>query len=59
MVSNQLVDASFRDCNFYGFVQATPRRPWIMEGCRFHAGVQLGTGMTNTPFALTSAASAV
>jgi len=46
VVSNQLVDASFRDCNFYGFVQATPRRPWIMEGCRFHAGVQLGTGMT-------------
>ncbi len=55
-----VLDVSFRDCNFYGFVQATPRRSWRFEGaCNFLNGVHLSAGLTNTPFALTSAASAV
>jgi hypothetical protein len=54
-----VLDVSFRDCNFYGFVQATPRRSWIMDGCHFYNGVHLRAGLTNTPFALTSTASAV
>jgi hypothetical protein len=54
------LDVSFRDCNFYGFVQATPRRSWRFEGaCNFLNGVHLSAGLTNTPFALTSTASAV
>jgi len=55
-----VLDVSFRDCNFYGFVQATPRRSWTFEGaCHFYGGVQLGPGLTNTPLALTGRASAV
>jgi hypothetical protein len=54
------LDVSFRDCNFYGFVQATPRRSWRFEGaCNFLNGVHLTAGLTNTPFALTGMASAV
>jgi hypothetical protein len=41
-------------------VQATPRRSWRFEGaCRFYGGVHLSTGLTNTPFALTSTAGPV
>lgn len=54
-----VLDVSFRDCNFYDFVQATPRRSWRYEGCHFYDGVHLGAGLTNTPFALTGTASAV
>jgi hypothetical protein len=54
-----VLDVSLRDCNVYGFVQATPRRSWIVDGCRFYNGVHLSAGLTNTPFALTSTASAV
>jgi len=54
-----VLDATFRDCNFYGFVQGTPRRSWTVDGCHFYAGVHLSTGLTNTPFALNSKASAM
>ena len=54
-----VLDVSFRDCSFYGFVQATPRRSWTMDGCRFYSGVQLSPGLTNTPFALAATASAI
>jgi hypothetical protein len=54
-----VLDVSFRDCTFYAFVQATPRRSWIMEGCHFYNGVHLSAGLTNTPFAMTSTASAM
>jgi hypothetical protein len=54
-----VLDVSFRDCSFYGFVQATPRRSWIMDGCHFYNGMHLSAGLTNTPFALTGTASAV
>ena len=53
-----VLDVSFRDCNLYGFVQLTPRF-WRHDGCRFYNGVHFGAGLTNTPFALTSTASAV
>jgi hypothetical protein len=55
-----VLDASFRDCNFYGFVQGTPQRCWRFEGaCHFYSGLHYAAGLTNTPFALTSTASAV
>jgi hypothetical protein len=48
-----------RDCQLYGFLQATPRRSWIMDNCHAYNGVMLSRGLTNTPFTLTSTASAV
>jgi hypothetical protein len=55
-----VLDVSFRDCNIYGFVQATPRRSWRFEGaCNLYGGVHLSPGLTNTPFALTGTASPV
>jgi hypothetical protein len=54
------IEVSFRDCNFYGFVQATPRRSWRFEGaCNLYGGVHLTPGLTNTPFALTGMAGPV
>ena len=55
-----VLDVSWRDCDFYGFVRATPRRSWRYEGaCHFYNGVMLSRGLTNTPFALSGAASEV
>ena len=55
-----VLDVSFRDCNFYGFVQVTPRHFWRFEGaCHFYNGLHYAAGLTNTPFALTSTANAV
>jgi hypothetical protein len=55
-----VLDVSFRDCNFYGFVQATPRRSWRFEGaCQFLNGVHLSAGLTNTPFTVEGSASNV
>ena len=53
-----VLDVSFRDCNFYGFVQVTPRRCG-QDGCHFYNGLHYAAGLTNTPFALTSTANAV
>ena len=54
-----VLDVRMRDCQLYGFLQATPRRSWIMDNCHSYNGVMLSRGLTNTPFALTSTASAV
>ena len=54
-----VLNVRFIDCNIYGFMQGTPRRSWIMDGCHFYNGVHLSAGLTNTPFALTGTASAV
>ena len=51
-----VLDIAFRDMTFYGFVQGTPRS-WSFDNCRFFGGVHLSAGLTNTPFALTGAAS--
>jgi hypothetical protein len=52
-----VLDARFKDVKFYGFVQVTPRRSWIFDQCHAYDGVMMSKGLTNTPFALTSAAS--
>jgi hypothetical protein len=56
-----VLDVTFRDCDFYGFVRGlTPRRSWRFEGaCHFYNGVHLSRGLTNTPFALNGTTAAV
>jgi hypothetical protein len=52
-----VLDARFKDVKFYGFVQVTPRRSFVFDQCHAYDGVMMSKGLTNTPFALTSAAS--
>jgi len=54
-----VLDARFKDVKFYGFVQVTPRRSWVFDQCHAYDGVMMSKGLTNTPFALTSAAGEV
>jgi hypothetical protein len=54
-----VLDVRLKDTNLYGFVRVTPRRSWIIDNSRAYDGVMLSKGLTNTPFALTSAASAI
>jgi hypothetical protein len=48
-----VLDVRMKDSRIYGFVQGTPRRSWIMDGCHLYNGVHLSAGLTNRPFALT------
>jgi hypothetical protein len=52
-----ILDARLKDTNIYGFVRGTPRRSWIFDNCHAYDGVMMSKGLTDTPFALTSAAS--
>lgn len=54
-----VLDARIKDTSIYGFVRATPRRSWVFDECRAYDGVMMSKGLTNTPFALTSAAGEV
>jgi hypothetical protein len=54
-----VLDVRMKDTRIYGFVQGTPRRSWVMDGCHFYNGLHLSAGLTNTPFALTGAAGTI
>jgi hypothetical protein len=54
-----VLDVRIEDTNVYGLVRATPRRSWVFDECHAYHGVMMSKGLTDTPFALTGAASAV
>jgi hypothetical protein len=54
-----VLDVRIKDTSLHGFVRGTPRRSWIMDNSHAYDGVMLSKGLTNTPFALTSAARAI
>ena len=52
-----VLDVRIKDTSLYGFVQATPRRSWIMDNSHAYGGVMLSKGLTNTPLTLSGTAS--
>lgn len=54
-----VLDVRIKDTGVYGLVQGTARRSWVMDNVYSYNGVMLSRGLTNTPFALTSAAKEV
>jgi hypothetical protein len=52
-----VLDVRLHDCNFYDFVQVTPRRSWQQTGCQFYNGLHFSAGVTNTPFTVDGSAS--